>query len=293
METSTLECDVFSLGCCFAWIHSVVSSKLWEKGEEDDQGPSQLEELVSVGFANTTREISSLLKRLRRDPKSPKNPETLIFLKTMEQMIEQMWIPTTRTRVKLEILIEQLKMLEARCRLYQRRKTIHLCVTSGRTTKVNEIDVSNVSTDTEFFKLIRERMLSSRSSMMFDYSSLKISLGTDDVRFIKFRVYDGVFGVLEGPSAVPSSSILQAGEYECDSSSLTEVPVPSSVFILELLDSSVSSQSLWFDRIPKRLHVVDHRGSSSSGITSQLPDENTIPNDVQWGIQIVRDTSGF
>ena len=74
-EASTAESDVFSLGCCFAWIHSVIASKSIKNGEEDklsDLGPNQLDNVAAVGFANAIDEVMDLLKTLRSDQKSPK-----------------------------------------------------------------------------------------------------------------------------------------------------------------------------------------------------------------------------
>ena len=75
----------------------------WEK---DKQGPSQLDELVGVGFANAARKIPSLLERLRMDQKSPKRHEILEFLFTMEEIIAGMLIETPSKRTKLESLLK-------------------------------------------------------------------------------------------------------------------------------------------------------------------------------------------
>jgi serine/threonine protein kinase len=98
-EASTLESDIFSLGCCFAWIHSVICS---------EQGPAQLDELVCVGFAGRAGEVPSLLERLRVDNKGPWMSKTREFLKTMEEMISSMLIAAPGNRPKLESLLELL-----------------------------------------------------------------------------------------------------------------------------------------------------------------------------------------
>lgn len=291
-EASTPESDIFSLGCCFAWVHSVLSSKPWEEGKENEQGPSQLDELVGVGFASATGEVPSLLQRLRMDQESPKRPETVEFLFTMEEMITGMLIATPSERAKLESLLEQLNTYTNRCLLFKKQKAIYLCITTGRTTIMSEVDVSDISTDYEFFKLIRGRIWASHDyPKLLGLTIFKNSLGIDDVRFIKFIVYDRVFGVLEGPCSLPPTLALEAGLYEYHPSPSNAVPVPRDIFINML--SCSSSDKVWFDRIPKKVQVLGHHKSSLSGLINQPSEGKKIPKNIGWGIEIVIDTNAY
>lgn len=253
-----------------------------------------MDELVRVGFASTAGEIPSLLERLRMHQKSTKRPETLEFLCDMEEMIASMLTATPSERAKLDSLLERLDKYQARYRQFETKKAIYLYITSGRTTKVSEVDISNISTDAEFFNLIRRRILDSHDyPKIFGFSRLPSRLGISDVRFIKFLVQDGVFGVLEGPSSVPSTSVLQAEEYEYDPIPSPEVPIPSDLFTHMLSQSSASLGDVWLRRILKRFGVIRHYKVGSMEITIQLFEERTVPKNARWGIQIVKDTGGY
>ena len=107
-EASTPETDVWCLGCCFTWIHAILSSKPCKEGDKKNYGISRLEELHCVGFAHKEKEVVSLLKDLRMDTEGSKDGETIQFLITLEDMIERMLDETPCKRPKLESLLKQL-----------------------------------------------------------------------------------------------------------------------------------------------------------------------------------------
>jgi hypothetical protein len=253
-----------------------------------------LDELASVGFASVAAKVSSLLERLRADQPNTMKPERMKFLLALEEMVSTMFVAAPVHRAKLEQLLEQLNLYTTQCRLLKKRKAIHLCITNGQSTNLSEIDVSNVSTDAQFFDLVRRRILASCSrSKIFGLGRLQRNLGIYDVRFIKFIVHDGLFGVLEGPNSAPPLSVLQVGDYECNLEPSIEVPVPRDVFIHRLSRSSPGMGDIWFGRIPKKVHITSRDRIHPEERGSRIPDDTTIPKNVGWGIQIVRHTTSY
>lgn len=307
-ESSTPQSDIFSLGCCFAWVQSILCSKPWKAGSEDEQGIFQLEELVCIGFSITAANIPNLLERLRIEL-SPKRPEKVEFLFAMEEMIATMLVATPSKRANLGDLLKRLDSYEATCRQFRQQKFVVLCITSGRNTKVTEVDISDISTDTELFGAIKRQVLASyRHPNLFGFIGLPGILGISDVRFIKFALSNGVFGVLDGPNSMPPASLVRAKEYDYLPSPLTEVPIPRNLFIYLLSPTEVpipwnwvihflpkthihipvksSLEHFWLDRIPKRLYVTGHRGHAAE--TTEMQSDI-----VGWGIEIVKDARGI
>lgn len=307
-ESSTPQSDIFSLGCCFAWVQSILCSKPWKAGSEDEQGIFQLEELVCIGFSITAANIPNLLERLRIEL-SPKRPEKVEFLFAMEEMIATMLVATPSKRANLGDLLKRLDSYEATCRQFRQQKFVVLCITSGRNTKVTEVDISDISTDTELFGAIKRQVLASyRHPNLFGFIGLPGILGISDVRFIKFALSNGVFGVLDGPNSMPPASLVRAKEYDYLPSPLTEVPIPRNLFIYLLSPTEVpipwnwvihflpkthihipvksSLEHFWLDRIPKRLYVTGNRGHAAE--TTEMQSDI-----VGWGIEIVKDARGI
>lgn len=192
-----------------------------------------LEELVRKGFSNTANDIPPLLTALRTHGLWPKKAELVEFLCTMEEMIGGMLATAPTERASLENLLQMLDYYEAKRPLITEQSFIDLCVTRRRATKVIEVDVSKVSTDAELFGLIRKTLLP--SSSFLDRVNLPwrpSNLGVTDLRFIKFAMSDGVFGVLDGPNSVPPASLLNAKEYSFKPIAATEIPIPRDIFIL-------------------------------------------------------------
>jgi serine/threonine protein kinase len=291
-ESSTPQSDIFSLGCCFAWVQSILCSKPWKAGSEDEQGIFQLEELVCIGFSITAASIPNLLERLRMEL-SPKRPEKVEFLFAMEEMIATMLVATPSKRANLGDLLKRLDSYEATCRQFRQQKFVVLCITSGRNTKVTEVDISDISTDAELFGAIKRQVLASyRHPNLFGFIGLPGIPSISDVRFIKFALSNGVFGVLDGPNSMPPASLVRAKEYDYLTSPLTEVPIPRNLFIYLLSKTRIhiplesSLEHFWLDRIPKRLYVTGHRGHAAE--TTEMQSDI-----VGWGIEIVKDARGI
>jgi serine/threonine protein kinase len=307
-ESSTPQSDIFSLGCCFAWVQSLLGSKPWKAGSEDEQGIFQLEELVCVGFSITAASIPNLLGRLRVEL-SPKRPEKVEFLFAMEEMIATMLVVTPSKRANLGDLLKRLDSYEATCRQFRQQKFVVLCVTSGRNTKVTEVDISDISTDAELFEAIKRQIIASyRYPNLFGFIGLSLGiLSVSDVRFIKFTLSNDVFKVLDGPNSMPPESLVRAKEYDYLPSPLpiprswfihllskppihppTEVPISWNWFIHLLPKTHIhipvesSLEHFWLDHIPKRLYVTGHRGHAAE--TTEMQSDN-----VGWGIEIVKD----
>jgi serine/threonine protein kinase len=117
-ESSTPQSDIFSLGCCFAWIQLILCSRPWEAGLEDEQGIFQLEELVCDGFSITAASIPGLLERLRMELSS-KRPEKVEFLFAMEEMIATMLVATPSKRANLGALLKRLDSYKVTCRQFR------------------------------------------------------------------------------------------------------------------------------------------------------------------------------
>ncbi|ERF77104.1 hypothetical protein EPUS_08671 [Endocarpon pusillum Z07020] len=305
-ESSTQQSDIFSLGCCFAWIQSILCSKPWKAGSEKEQGILRLDSEVCVGFSKAAASIPNLLKELRIEV-SPKRPEKVQFLFVMEDMITTMLVATPSQRANLGDLLKELDLYEATCRQTKQQKFLDLCITSGRNTIAMEIDISDISTDTELFKAIKRRYiaLDRHSNLRWFIRLLGISDITD-VRFVKFALSNGVFGVLDGPNSMPPVSLVGLQEYDYSPSPMTEVPIPRNIFIPLLSAATIhppteglwnwfacrltgtrvpdksSSTHFWLDRIPKRLYVTGHRGHAAEATERQS-------DIVGWGIEIVQD----
>ena len=291
-ESSTPQSDIFSLGCCFAWVQSILCSKPWTAGSEDEQGIFQLEELVSVGFSITAASIPDLLEQLRMEL-SPKRPEKVEFLFAMEEMIASMLQATPSKRPNLGDLLKRLDLYEVTCRQFRRQKFVVLCITSGRTTRVIEVDISDISTDAEFFEAIKRQVRASyRHSNLFGFIGLPDIWNVSDVRFIKFVLRNSFFEVLDGPNSMPPASLVRANEYDYLPSLLDEVPIPRELFIHRLskthshMSAESSPEHFWLDRMPKRLYVIGHRGYAAE--TTEMQSST-----VGWGIEIVKGARGI
>src|SRR5947199_9777921 len=119
-------------------------------------------------------------------------------------MILSMLVATHSKRGNLGDLLKRLDLYEATCRQLKRQKFVVLCITSGGNTKVTEVDVSDISTDAEFFEAIKRQIrASNRHSNLFSFIGLPGISNVSDVRFIKFALSNGAFEVLDGPNLMP------------------------------------------------------------------------------------------
>jgi hypothetical protein len=223
----------------------------------------------------------------------PKGTEKIEFLFAMEEMIATMLVATPSKRANLGDLLKRLDSYKITCRQFRQQKFVILCITSGRNTKVNKADISDISTDDELFEVIKPQVIASyRRPNLFGFSWLPGRSSVTDVRFIKFALSNGVFGVLDGPNSMPPASLVRAKEYDCQPSPPTEVPIPRDVFIHLLSKPHIHtpvgslSERFWLDRIPKRLDVISYRRHAAETIKMQS-------STVGWGIEIVEDAGAI
>lgn len=106
---------------------------------------------------------------------------------------------------------------------------------------MNEIDISDISTDDELFEVIKRQVIAEyRRPNLFGFSWLPGRSSVTDVRFIKFALSNGVFRVLDGPNSIAPTSLVRAKEYDCQPSPPTEVPIPHN-FLFTVSQSHIST----------------------------------------------------
>lgn len=99
--SSTYQSDIFSLGCCIAWIHAIFSS--------NRHGIIQLDKLYSVGFSYSFQKVPPLLKRLRQNPDGAKQQDTVRFLLTLEDIISSTLHEEPDKRLGLQSVLTKLE----------------------------------------------------------------------------------------------------------------------------------------------------------------------------------------
>ena len=144
-----------------------------------------------------------LLEQLRQNLDDTKQPDTVGFLVTLEDIITSTLLEEPDERISLQSILAKLDDYEAVWLEPESFKIVDLCITSGNHTQVLEIDFSAVTNDVEAFNLFRKHY--SEATCYYNLDWLR---WPSEVNLIKFSSMNG-FEMLECPSA-PSRTSLHA-----------------------------------------------------------------------------------
>ena len=145
-------------------------------------------------------------------------------------------------------------------------KFFELCVNTGEFSKtLGEIDVTRVTSDVPFFKLVRQRYREIRGHRIKKHYLLK-PIG---MRFVHFGLENGHRVSILKDNSFPSKEDVSQYHYTpCDE----DPPMPSDTFMHLMKCSRAASQYDWFHRLPKKLFTSITRSSE------------TLPKG--WGVHI-------
>ncbi|EMD94988.1 hypothetical protein COCC4DRAFT_26348 [Bipolaris maydis ATCC 48331] len=228
-----------------------------------DPCPSKLEAVGAVpGERTGFNEVPPLLEQLRQNLDDNKQPDTVGFLVTLEDIITSTLLEQPDERLSLQSILAKLDDYDASWLQSGSFKMVDLCITSGNHTQVLEIDFSFVTNDAEAFKLIRKHY----SKAIF-YHNLDWLRWPEEVYLIKFSSANA-FEVLECTSTLCKTS-LHAGGYHDD-------PIREGRFdgrlLIDCLEGSFTCDPALSDHqsgmLPKRRVIIHHHRDGSKTIST-------------------------